>query len=102
MIYLEFQIFKVCTANPITSEQQFDPAKVFSADELQRAKDVGLPVRRLAEGHEYGLTLEQIIKFHELPRPPRPENATLEQMVSCAYIKNENETLLKVISFFRS
>ncbi len=68
---------------------------LFSADELQRAKNVGLRVERLVEGHEYGLTFEEMIKFQELrssTRPPGEKNATLEEKVWCEEKKNIDQS----------
>ncbi|XP_037039520.1 uncharacterized protein LOC119076709 [Bradysia coprophila] len=59
-------VLQVCTANPISSEEEADPAKLFSADELERAKNAELNVARLVEGKSYGLTFEEMMKFHEL------------------------------------
>ncbi|XP_037031189.1 uncharacterized protein LOC119070814 [Bradysia coprophila] len=53
--------------NPISTEEETDVSKLFSADELQRAKDAGLPVQRLVEGYfNYGFTFEDMMKLQQL------------------------------------
>ncbi|XP_037051370.1 uncharacterized protein LOC119085174 isoform X2 [Bradysia coprophila] len=77
IVALIFGVLQVCTANPISTEEEFDFTKLFSADELQRAKDAGFPFERLVKVMlNDGLTFDEMIKLHQLQTgTERPKNA---------------------------
>ncbi|XP_037049541.1 uncharacterized protein LOC119083841 [Bradysia coprophila] len=64
VIALVIGVFQVCIANGTTREQ--DVTKLFSADELQRAKAAQISDVSLIDGKGYGLTIEEIIRLHPL------------------------------------
>lgn len=71
---------KMCTAKPVTSEEEINVAKLFTADELQRAKDNGFLEPELVRGKSKGFTLDEMIKLRQL-RPIRGEDYTFEFVV---------------------
>ncbi|XP_037051368.1 uncharacterized protein LOC119085173 [Bradysia coprophila] len=74
IVALIIGVLQVCTANPISTEEESDVAKLFSADELQSAKDAGFPLERLVEGKTiYGLTFDEMIKLHQLRNSNAPK-----------------------------
>ncbi|XP_037051369.1 uncharacterized protein LOC119085174 isoform X1 [Bradysia coprophila] len=82
IVALIIGVLQVCTANPISTEEESDVTKLFSADELQLANDARLPIPRLVEGKlDFGLTFEEMIKLHNLRNSMKaPKTAFPEDM----------------------
>lgn len=92
-------MYKCCICTPIpadtnaTTEEQ-DVTKIFTADELQRARSVGIRDRELMNGISRGVTVDEMIKLFTLQKSEavRYEEdfnetipLTFEEMVGVAY-----------------
>ncbi|XP_037024956.1 uncharacterized protein LOC119066536 [Bradysia coprophila] len=62
-------LLQVCTANPISSQEEEDLANRFTADELTRAKNAGIPRHALIDRMS-GYTIDEFIKIWALKRSP--------------------------------
>lgn len=67
--FIHFKLIcKVCTASPITIED--DVTKLFSPSELLLAKDAGLQNCSLLHGHSLGLTFDEMMNLNPLRNSP--------------------------------
>lgn len=73
----------MCTANPISEEETVDVTKLFSASELERAKNAGISDGFLRQAKSYEFTFEELIKLHSLKNDPEVKrgNITVNHVV---------------------
>lgn len=83
-------IFEVCiAASNTTHDGENDVAKLFTPDELQRARSADIPDVELLQGRTFGLTVEEMIKLHPLKEIQNIKNVvTFEFVVSLTNAKN--------------
>lgn len=65
----------MCTSNPIVPGEEQDVTKMFTADELQRARSVGLRDGEILNGITRGVTLEEMIKLTILQKSEKTKIA---------------------------
>ncbi|XP_037052379.1 uncharacterized protein LOC119085933 [Bradysia coprophila] len=61
-------VLQVCTCNPIAPGEEQDVTKIFTADELQRARSVGIKDRELLNGKSRGVSVDEMVKLSVLQK----------------------------------
>lgn len=63
ILYIQTLILQVCTAKAIAIGKENDVTQLFTADELERARKVGLKDQHLITGLSRGVTAEEMIQI---------------------------------------
>lgn len=71
-------IFEVCKANPISVGEEADVTKLFTASELERARNAGIDDRALLQAKSIGFSFEETIKFQQTIKTPDTIGANVE------------------------
>lgn len=67
---LKFEVWSAHPTDAISAEKENDATKLYSASELERAKNAGLSDESLIIAKAYGYTLEEMIKLKQLENDP--------------------------------
>lgn len=104
MIVLIIEVLQVLNVIPkfdkkTNREEETDVTKLFSANELQRAKIAGVNDQALIEGRSYGLSFEEMMKLKQIKSIPdnMRGNTTFDFVVWSKIVKNKKSSLI----FFR-
>lgn len=58
----------MCTANPVSVDEETDVTTLFTPDELQRARSAGITDGELMTGKSRGVTADEMIKLYLLAK----------------------------------